>query len=91
MTTSKNILRDLLGLVLIISTAFVALSVLLDAWAFLAYLSHEDVIATTFFHESFYLLIFLVPAYFIGKLINRPDWVAAAQEYQLRKNSSEQF
>ncbi len=89
MTASKNFLRELLGLVLVISTAFVALSVLLDVWAFLAYVSHEDVIATTFFHESFFLLAFLVPAFFIGKLINRPDWVSAAQEYQLLKNKSE--
>lgn len=90
MTASKNFLRELLGLVLIISAAFAALSVLLDFWAFLAYLGHEDVIATVFFHESLYLLAFLVPAYFIGKLINRPDWVAVAQEYQLKKNQSEQ-
>ncbi len=90
MTASKNFLRDFLGLVLIISSAFVVFSVLLDFWAFIAYLSHEDVIATTFIHESFYLLAFLVPAYFIGKLINRPDWVSVAREYQLKKNISEQ-
>jgi hypothetical protein len=88
MIASKNFLRDLLGLILIISAAFAALSVLLDFLALIAYLNHEDATATMFFHESFYLLAFLVPAYFIGQLINRPNWVAVAQEYQLSKNIS---
>ncbi len=78
MTASKNFLRDSLGLVLIISAAFAVFSIVLDFSAIFAYLCHEDLIATVFFHESFYFLAFLVPAFFIGKLISRPSWGSAA-------------
>lgn len=89
MTTYKNFLRDFLGLALITSTVFAALSILLDILAFIAYLTHQDATAATFFHESFYFLAFLVPPFFLGKLVNRPDLVSAAREYRLMKNESE--
>lgn len=91
MTASKIFIRDLLGLAVIVSTAFAVLSVLLDIMGGIAYFSHEDIIASTFFHESFYFLAFMVPPYFIWKLINRPELIAAVQEYQLNKSKNEQF
>ncbi|RBW63998.1 D-fructose-6-phosphate amidotransferase [Vibrionales bacterium C3R12] len=91
MTASKNFLRDLLGLALIVSTAFAVLSFLLDIMGGIAYFSHEDIIASAFFHESLYFIAFLIPPYFIWKFINRPELIVAVQEYQLNKSKNEQF
>lgn len=91
MTTSKVILRNLLGLLLIISVVLCGLYLLLDVLALFAYFNHEVVIANQFIDESFYLLIFFVPPYFIGKYINRPDIVKAVEDYLLSKSKSEHY
>ncbi|EKO3384158.1 D-fructose-6-phosphate amidotransferase [Vibrio fluvialis] len=89
MTASKMFLRDLLGLILIVSTVLALLSVLLDLLALLAYVNHETQVATLLFDESFYLLVFFIPPYFIAKYINRAEVVKAVDEYQLMKSKSE--
>jgi len=91
MTTSKIFLRDLLGMILIISTVFAVLNVMMDVLAFLAYLCNEVIVATTLLHESFYLIGFFIPPYFIGKYINRSDLVSAVQNFRLMKSRNEQF
>jgi hypothetical protein len=73
MTISKVFLRDILGLALVISTVLAALCILLDIFAVFAYLNHEEKIASIFFDESFYLLVFFIPPYFISKYINHLD------------------
>ncbi|CED56707.1 D-fructose-6-phosphate amidotransferase [Aliivibrio wodanis] len=75
MTVSKGLLRDILGLALIISIVLATLDVLLDMLALFAYINHEDKIASVFFHESFYLLVFFIPPYFISKYISSQDKV----------------
>ncbi len=89
MTASKMFLRDFLGLVLIVSTVLALLSILLDLLALMAYFNHETQVATVLFDESFYMLVFFVPPYFIAKYINRTDVVKAVDEYQLMKSKSE--
>ncbi|WP_154180243.1 D-fructose-6-phosphate amidotransferase [Vibrio furnissii] len=89
MTASKMFLRDFLGLVLIVSIVLALLSVLLDLLALMAYFNHETQVATVLFDESFYMLVFFVPPYFIAKYINRTDVVKAVDEYQLMKSKSE--
>ncbi|MBD0786301.1 D-fructose-6-phosphate amidotransferase [Vibrio sp. Y2-5] len=91
MTTSKVILRNFLGLILIMSVVLCGLYILLDALAIFAYFNHEVVIANQFIDESFYLLIFFIPPYFIGKYINRPEIVQALEDYILSKSKSEHF
>lgn len=73
MTQLKVYLRDILGLLLLISTTLAALYVLLDIVALFAYLNDEQEIASTFFQQSFYLLVFFIPPYFIAKYIKRLD------------------
>lgn len=86
MTTFKVFLRDMLGLVLIVSTVLALFSLLLDITALFAYLHHDQGHASLLFHESFYLLAFFIPPYFIGKYINRADLVNAVEEFLLMKN-----
>lgn len=89
MTASKVFVRDLLGLVLILSTVLAVLCLLLDSMALFTYLNHEEAIATVLFDESLYLLVFFIPPYFIGKYINRAEVVKAVDEYMLMKNRSD--
>ncbi|MDF2152869.1 D-fructose-6-phosphate amidotransferase [Vibrio sp. CAU 1672] len=91
MTASKVYFRDFLGLVLIFSTVLAGLGVLLDMLAVFTYLNHEEAIAISFLHESFYLLVFFVPPYFIAKYINRAELVKAVEEFLLMKSKTEQF
>lgn len=65
--------RDMLGLVLLISTILSTLYILLDMLALFAYLNHEKEIALMFFQQSFYFLAFFIPPYFIAKYIKRMD------------------
>ena len=69
MTISKVFQRDLLGLILVALTALVALYVLLNMFALFAYVNQETQIASTFLEQSFYLIIFVIPPYFIEKYI----------------------
>lgn len=89
MKAYKIILRDILGLIVIVSTILAVLGILLDGLVLFAYVSHEQVIADLFFHESFYLLIFLIPPYFLVKYINKPELVAEIEQYLLIKHKSE--
>jgi hypothetical protein len=89
MNAYKNYFRDLLGMALIVSVTLGGLSIMLDMLAILAYIGHEEVIADLFLHESFYLLAFLLPPYFIGHWVNRPEMVAAARDFQLMKSRAE--
>ncbi|MCW8348004.1 D-fructose-6-phosphate amidotransferase [Vibrio sp. ZSDZ65] len=71
MRLSKPILRDALGLGLIISVALASLSILLDILGVLAYVNNEATIATLLFHESYSFLIFLIPPYFLARALMR--------------------
>ena len=75
MTIPKVLLRDILGLALIISIVLAALYILLGVFALLAYFTHEEKIASLFFNESLYLLVFFIPPYFINKYMNRLDTI----------------
>ncbi len=59
MTASKMFVRDFLGLLLIVCTVLAGLCVLLCLLALFAYVNHETILASDFFHESFYLIAFL--------------------------------
>jgi len=85
----KVALRNLLGLILIISSILSGLCILMDAAGVFAYFNHEQLIASQLFHESFYILVFFVPPYFIGKYINKADIVKALEEYRLLKSHTE--
>ncbi|MDF4603031.1 D-fructose-6-phosphate amidotransferase, partial [Vibrio parahaemolyticus] len=50
---------------------------------------HQDAIAQIFFHESFYFIAFLIPPFFLWKIINRSDLVTAAQNYIALKLEAE--
>ncbi len=65
--------RDILGLVLLISIVLSTLYILLNVLALFAYLNHEKEIASTFFHQSFYFLVFFILPYFIAKYIKQMD------------------
>ncbi|PQJ65519.1 D-fructose-6-phosphate amidotransferase [Vibrio jasicida] len=78
----KHYLRELLGLAIVVSVVFGALSVLLDLCALVAFCEHQEDTAQLFFHESFYFVAFLIPPCFLWRAINRPDLVSATQEYQ---------
>lgn len=65
--------RDILGLVLLMSTVLATLYILLDILALFAYLNHEKEIASIFFHQSFYFLVFFIPPYYIAKYIKCMD------------------
>ena len=81
----KHYLRELLGLTIVVSAVFGALSIFLDLCALATLCEHQENIAHIFFHESFYFVAFLIPPYFLWKVINRPDLVAATEEYQANK------
>ncbi|PQJ45072.1 D-fructose-6-phosphate amidotransferase [Vibrio campbellii] len=81
----KHYLRELLGLTIVVSVVFGVLSILLDFCALAVLCEHQENIAHIFFHESFYFVAFLIPPYFLWKVINRPDLVAATEEYQANK------
>ncbi|NOI66390.1 D-fructose-6-phosphate amidotransferase [Vibrio sp. 99-8-1] len=89
MMKRKIFIRDMLGLVLIVSIVMVGLGILLDVLAIFAYFDHEEMIMRLFFHESLYLFVFLIPPYFIAKYINTSELIAAINEYRLMKNRSE--
>nr|QIH43942.1 D-fructose-6-phosphate amidotransferase [Vibrio ziniensis] len=91
MTTSKVFLRNVLGLLLIMSAVLAGLYILLDILALFAYINHEDIIAGLFIHDSFYLLFFFIPPYFIGKYINRPDTIKELEDYLLQKSKTEHY
>lgn len=80
----KHYLRELLGLAVIISVVFGVLGILLDIFALTAWYEHQNSIANTFFHESFYFVAFLIPPFFLWRIINRPTLVSATQEYKAR-------
>ncbi|MDD9155221.1 D-fructose-6-phosphate amidotransferase [Aliivibrio sp. S4TY2] len=73
MTITSVYRRDILGLVLLISIVLATLYLLLDLLALFAYLNHEKEIASIFFHQSFYFLVFFIPPYFIAKYIKQMD------------------
>ncbi|WP_045490769.1 hypothetical protein [Vibrio harveyi] len=81
----KHYLRELLGLTIVVSVVFGVLSILLDFCALVALCEHQENIAHIFFHESFYFIAFLIPPYFLWKVINRPGLVSATEEYQVSK------
>jgi len=83
MTASKLYFRDLLGLTLVVSAILVMLGGIFGILAILNYLSHEEVLANTYIHESLPLFVFLLPSYFLGKYINRPKWVSEVEAFQL--------
>ncbi|WED24304.1 D-fructose-6-phosphate amidotransferase [Vibrio sp. JC009] len=77
MTKSKLILRDTLGLLLLISTIALVLAVMLDAFALLAYVRHEEVVANTLFSESLPMFVFILPLLFVARYIKRSEWYFA--------------
>ena len=79
----KHYLRELLGLAIVVSVVFGALSILLDFCALAVLCEHQEDIAHIFFHESFYFVAFLVPPYFLWQVINRPDLVAQQKSTKL--------
>ncbi|ELR66098.1 hypothetical protein C942_00426 [Photobacterium marinum] len=83
MKASKLYFRDVLGIVLVISSILVTLAVIFDVLAVLNYFSHEEALASTYLHESLPLFIFLIPAFLLGKYINRPNWVAELTAFRL--------
>ena len=83
MTAFRLYFRDLLGLTLLVSAVMVMLGSFFGALAILNYFNHEEALASTYLHESLPLFIFLIPAYLLGKFINRPKWVSEVQRYQL--------
>ncbi len=89
MTMFKVMIRDLLGLIVIISTILATLGILLDLFVVFAYFTNETTIANMFFHESFYLLAFLIPPYFIAKYITNSQRVADVEAYLLLKHKNE--
>ncbi len=91
MTTFKVVLRDFLGLIVIVSIILATIGVLLDALVVFAYVTHEEVIANLFFHESFYLLVFFIPPYFIVKYINNTKLVSEIEAFLLLKHKKEHF
>ncbi|EJC7120178.1 D-fructose-6-phosphate amidotransferase [Vibrio parahaemolyticus] len=85
----KFFIRELLGLAIVVSVVFGVLGVILDLFALTALWEHQDAIAQIFFHESFYFIAFLIPPFFLWKLINRSDLVTAAQNYIALKLEAE--
>ncbi|WP_299012925.1 D-fructose-6-phosphate amidotransferase [uncultured Photobacterium sp.] len=83
MKASKLYFRDILGLALVISAILVTLAMIFDVLAVLNYFSHEEALASTYLHESIPLFVFLIPFYFIGKFINRPQWVSEVKAFRL--------
>lgn len=69
----KFFIRELLGLAIVVSVVFGVLGVMLDLFALTALWEHQDAIAQIFFHESFYFIAFLIPPFFLWKIINRSD------------------
>ncbi|TOH86892.1 D-fructose-6-phosphate amidotransferase, partial [Vibrio parahaemolyticus] len=74
-------MRYCFGLKPWLSVVFGVLGVMLDLFALTALWEHQDAIAQIFFHESFYFIAFLIPPFFLWKIINRSDLVTAAQNY----------
>ncbi|MGU3846598.1 D-fructose-6-phosphate amidotransferase, partial [Vibrio diabolicus] len=69
----KHFIRELLGLAIVVSVVFGVLGVMLELFALTALWEHQQAIADVFFHESLYFVVFLIPPYFLWKLINRPE------------------
>lgn len=89
----KHFLRELLGLTIVVSIVLGGMGIILDLYALTAITEHQETLADFFFNESLYFLIFLIPPYFLVKIINRPSWVNADQAYiamKLKLESSQQ-
>ncbi len=85
----KYFIRELLGLAIVVCVVLGVLGVILDLFALAALFERQDSIAQLFFRESLYFVVFFIPPYFLYKLINRPDLVAAAQDYLAMKIEAE--
>ncbi|MFB1069864.1 D-fructose-6-phosphate amidotransferase [Vibrio diabolicus] len=85
----KHFIRELLGLAIVVSVVFGVLGVMLELFALTALWEHQQTIADVFFHESLYFVVFLIPPYFLWKLINRPELVSADQAYLAMKLEAE--
>ncbi|KFJ87928.1 D-fructose-6-phosphate amidotransferase [Vibrio sp. OY15] len=85
----KHFVRELLGLAIVVSVVFGVLGVMLELFALTALWEHQQTIADVFFHESLYFIVFLIPPYFLWKLINRPALVSADQAYLAMKLEAE--
>ncbi|PFG45313.1 hypothetical protein ATG66_3594 [Vibrio sp. ES.051] len=85
----KHFIRELLGLTIVVSVVFGVLGVMLELFALTALWEHQESIADIFFNESFYLIVFFIPAYCLWKLINHPTLVLADQAYVAMKLESE--
>ncbi|MBT0033558.1 D-fructose-6-phosphate amidotransferase [Vibrio alginolyticus] len=85
----KHFVRELLGLAIVVSVVFGVLGVMLELFALTALWEHQQTIADVFFHESLYFIVFLIPPYFLWKLINRPELVSSDQAYLAMKLEAE--
>ncbi len=85
----KYFIRELLGLAIVVCVVFGVLGLMLDLFALTAFIEHQDSVARLFFYESIYFVVFFIPPYFLWKLINRPDLVAAAHGYLAMKIEAE--
>lgn len=83
MNASRLYLRDLLGIGLVVSAILVVLGLIFSILAALNFITHEEVLASTYLHEALPLFFFILPGLAIGKFINRPKWVHDVEEYQL--------
>ncbi|MGF1690989.1 D-fructose-6-phosphate amidotransferase [Photobacterium kagoshimensis] len=83
MDASKIYLRDILGLGLIILSVMTVLGTLFSVLAALNYLSHEEAMAATYIKEAIPLMLCILPAFFLGKYINKPAWVIATDDFRL--------
>ena len=77
----KYLLRELLGLAIVISVVLGVLGILLDLFGLTALFEHQASIAHIFFSESMYFIVFLVPPYFLWKWLSNPDLTSARQRY----------
>ncbi len=85
----KYLIRELLGLAIVVSVVFGTLGIMLDLFGLTALFEHQTAIAHTFFSESLYFTVFLIPPFFLWKLINRPDLVSARDSYLAEKLEAE--
>ncbi|KLV08089.1 hypothetical protein [Photobacterium ganghwense] len=84
MNASKCFLRDLLGIVLVVSAISVMMGIIFSCLAGLNYLSHEEAFASTYLHEAIPLLFCIIPSLILAKIINRPKWIHDVEEYELQ-------
>ncbi|MGF1760789.1 D-fructose-6-phosphate amidotransferase [Photobacterium sagamiensis] len=60
------------------------LGVIFGFLALLNNINNEDALAATYLYESIPLLLCVFPTFILGKIINRPAWVSATEEYHLQ-------